>query len=212
MSVPPIEEFPEVVRKRGPATFDLVTLFDRRRQESPGGHIQDEHGTGDRFHVVMSLRALRPGLYQRLLSWETRLWRGRIVGQVPLFPYKRQGGSAGLGTVDGSDQDTRELKTKGWASSSLVFADGDFFTITDTHELCHVDGDVESDSDGAATIKLHRPLRRPPPDEAGLEIELPYLLVLADNDTDLGYQFTPPRRAALTRTYLEHIHWEADDD
>lgn len=81
-------------------------------------------------------------------------------------------------TVNGASQTGRSLITDGWPSSVKVLEDGDFVTVND--QLLQITSDIYSDASGNATLAFEPPLRTSPADNASIEYETPYALMMLE--------------------------------
>lgn len=90
------------------------------------------------------------------------------------------------GLVNGANQTGSSLTTDGWDISTLIFADGDYFTVND--ELKQVVGYVVSDGSGNATINFKPSIRYSPADNLQLFIgNQVNMLTYSNNMSDASY-------------------------
>lgn len=81
--------------------------------------------------------------------------RGNIVGSTPL--------------VDGGSQTGSTLVTDGWAASTTVLKEGDYFSVNS--ELKMVTADATTNGSGQVTISFKPALRSSPSNNAALTVE-----------------------------------------
>ena len=103
-------------------------------------------------------------------------------------PLSAYGGAVGL--VNGGSQTGSTLVTDGWANSTLVLREGDYFTVNDELKICTAD--ATTNGSGQVTISFKPTLRTSPADNAPLTISNPTCLMAMDDPDAANWVVNAP--------------------